>query len=123
MIVIAPVLVNYLLLLPSVGPIVGDNVHWLSFWGSYLAALVPFIILFIQREDNHKENERNRHLQVDVLKYQQEMQWLNEKKDILIDFALALSKDDLIGLSNKIGEGKDILQDVKDLMKLSAVDR
>lgn len=121
LIVVAPIIINYALLIPAFGPIVGDNVHWLSFWGSYLAALIPalgaFIILFIQREDNHKENERNRQLQVDVLKYQQEMQWLNEKKDILIDFALALSKDDLIGLSNKIGEGKDILQDVKTLMR------
>lgn len=116
LIVVAPIIINYALLIPAFGPIVGDNVHWLSFWGSYLAALVPFIILFIQREDNHKENKQNRQLQVNVLKYQQEMQWLNENKDILIDFALTLSKDDLIELSNKIGEGKDILQDVKVLM-------
>lgn len=116
MIVVAPIIINYALLIPAFGPVVGDNVHWLSFWGSYLAALVSFIILFIQREDNHKENEQNRQLQINVLKYQQEMQWLNENKDILIDFALTLSKDDLIELSNKIGEGKDILQDVKVLM-------
>lgn len=117
LIVVAPIIINYALLIPAFGPIVGDNVHWLSFGGSYLAALVSFIILFVQREDNHKENKQNRQLQVDVLKYQQEMQWLNDKKDILIDFALALSKDDLIGLSNKIGEGKDIMQDVKTLMR------
>ena len=116
LIVVAPIIINYALLIPAFGPVVGDNVHWLSFWGSYLAALVSFIILFIQREDNHKENEQNRQLQINVLKYQQEMQWLNENKDILIDFALTLSKDDLIELSNKIGEGKDILQDVKVLM-------
>ena len=51
-IVFAPIAINYLLLIPAIGPVVGNNVHWLSFWGSYLAALIPtvgaFMILYIQ---------------------------------------------------------------------------
>ena len=97
-IVFAPIVINYLLLIPAIGPVVGEDVHWLSFWGSYLAALIPtvgaFMILYIQRRDSlgenekrRKENEENRNLQINILKYQQEMQWLNEKRDILIDFA------------------------------------
>lgn len=126
-IVFAPIVINYLLLIPAIGPVVGDNVHWLSFWGSYLAALIPtvgaFMILYIQRRDSlgenekrRKENEQNRNLQINILKYQQEMQWLNEKRKILIDFALSLSKDDLIELSNKIAANQDILPDIKNLL-------
>lgn len=121
LIVVAPIIINYALLIPAFGPVVGENVHWLSFWGSYLAALIPafgaFIILFIQREDNHEENEHNRQLQINVLKYQQEMHWLSEKREILIDFAMTLNKNDLIELSNKIAAKQDILQDVKHLME------
>lgn len=119
-IVVTPVIVNYVLLIPAFGPVVGDNVHWLAFWGSYLtslvSAMIAFLILFIQRRDNHNENKHNRQLQINVLKYQQEMQWLNEKREILIDFALSLSKDDLIELSNKIAANQDILSDIKNLL-------
>lgn len=118
--VFAPIVINYILLIPTIGPVVGDNTHWLSFWGSYLAALIPsagaFLILYLQREDNHQENEQNRQLQINILKYQQEMQWLNEKKEILIDFALSLNKDDLIELSNKIAANQDIMPDIKNLL-------
>lgn len=118
--VFAPIVINYILLIPTIGPVVGDNTHWLSFWGSYLAALIPsagaFLILYLQREDNHQENEQNRQLQINILKYQQEMQWLNEKKEILIDFTLSLNKDDLIELSNKIAANQDIMPDIKNLL-------
>ena len=118
--VFAPIVINYILLIPTIGPVVGDNTHWLSFWGSYLAALIPsagaFLILYLQREDNHQENEQNRQLQINILKYQQEMQWLNEKKEILIGFALSLNKDDLIALSNKIAANQDIMPDIKNLL-------
>ena len=118
--VLAPIVINYILLIPTIGPVVGDNTHWLSFWGSYLAALIPsagaFLILYLQREDNHQENEQNRKLQINVLKYQQEMQWLNEKRQILLDFSMALSRDDLVELTNKIGQNQDILLDVKRLL-------
>ena len=125
--VFAPIIINFLLLIPAFTPVVGEDVDWLSFFGSYIAAIIPalgsFIILFIQREDNHRENkkrewenERNRQLQVDVLKYQQEMQWLNEKKNIYIDFALSLSKNNLIELANKMGVGQSIFLDAKHLL-------
>lgn len=126
-IVFAPIVINYLLLIPAIGPVVGNNIHWLAFWGSYLAALIPtvgaFMILYIQRRDSleenekrRKENEQNRQLQINILKYQQEMQWLNGKKNILIDFSLALSRDNLVELSNKMAYGQDILPDIKSLL-------
>lgn len=125
--IFAPIIINFSLLIPSFTPVVGTNIEWLSFFGSYIAAIIPalgsFIILFIQREDNHRENkkrewenERNRQLQLDVLKYQQEIQWLNEKKNIFVDFALTLNKNNLIELANKMGESQNIFLDAKHLL-------
>lgn len=116
----APIIVNYALLIPAFGPVVGDNVHWLAFWGSYLAALIStlsaFLILFIQRRDNHLENERNRQMQINILKYQQEMQWLNDKREVLIDYALTFSRDHLKNIANKMGDNQKVIYDIKSLM-------
>ena len=117
---IAPIAINYALLIPAFAPVVGTNIDWLSFFGSYIAAIIPalgaFIILFIQREDNHKENERNRQLQINVLKYQQEMQWLSEKREILVDLALSVNVNDLRNLQNDMARSKDVRAQIKTLM-------
>ena len=117
---IAPIAINCLLLIPAFSPVVGTNIDWLAFFGSYIAAIIPalgsFIILFIQREDNHKENENNRQLQINVLKYQQEMQWLNENRDILIDCVCSLDKDHLVEVAHKLECKQDITFDVKALL-------
>jgi hypothetical protein len=117
---IAPIAINYALLIPAFAPVVGTNIDWLSFFGNYIAAIIPalgaFIILFIQREDNHKENEQNRQLQINVLKYQQEMQWLSEKREILIDYALTFSRDHLNNIANKMWDNQKVIYDIKSLM-------
>lgn len=119
-ITVLPVIVNYVLLIPAFGPVVGDSVHWLAFWGSYLtslvSALIAFLILFIQRRDNHIENKQNRQLQINVLKYQQEMQWLNEKREIIQQSVLSLHKNDLRLLSKRLSENLDIYEEAKQLM-------
>ena len=118
--VLAPIAINYALLIPAFGPVVGTNLDWLAFFGSYIAAIIPalgaFIILFIQRKDNHEENESNRQLQINVLKYQQEMQWLSEKREIIMGSVLAFHKNDLRLLSKSVIKESDIYADVKQLM-------
>ena len=115
--VLSPIAVNRCLLKPAIRPVVGTNVDWLVFWGSYLSslisALIAFTILLVQRRDNHNENEQNRQLQINVLRYQQEMQLLNENRDILIDSVLASNKDHLVEIAHKLEGKQDILFDVK----------
>ena len=119
-IIMVPLAVNNFLLKPAPRPVVGTNVDWLTFWGSYLAALVSaliaFLILFIQRRDNHIENKRNRQLQINVLKYQQEMQWLNENREILVDLAFAVNVNDLRNIQNDMAQSKDVRAQIKELM-------
>lgn len=118
---LAPIAINYALLIPAFGPVVGTNLDWLAFFGSYIAAIIPalgaFIILFIQRNDNHEQNERNRRLQINVLKYQQEMQWLNNTKGILIDFAFSVSENELRDILNQMNRSLDVSQQLKLLIR------
>lgn len=81
-ILIIPLIINKVILLPTMFDVVGEGTDWLSFWGAYLgsiiSAAVAFIILYIQKSENEKQNKTNRQLQFNILKYQQEQSYLND---------------------------------------------
>lgn len=95
-----PIAINFILLIPSFTPIVGNNVEWLSFWANYISANVAFIILYIQRKDNKKENDNNRKLQINILRHQQEMQWLNMFRQVSVEYVSAYTYNDLVHAIN-----------------------
>lgn len=110
-----PIAINFILLFPSFTSIVGDNTEWLSFWSGYISAAVAFVILHIQRMDskkqiennkkeNKRENEENRKLQLNILKYQQEMQWLNMFRQASIEYVSAYTYNDLVHSINVMRE-------------------
>ena len=80
-ILLLPFVINFILLIPAFSPIVGENTDWLSFWGGYLGAIisagVAFAILHIQRKENEKQNDTNRNIQINTIKYQQELSRLD----------------------------------------------
>ncbi|MGM9818704.1 MAG: hypothetical protein ACI30B_06970 [Paludibacteraceae bacterium] len=121
-ILMLPIAINFILLTPSFTAIVGDEIAWLSFWGGYLGAIISataaFVILYIQRKDNEKrtkdneiqnknnriENEKhnkaNRQLQLNIMKYQQQSQWLDRFRDAILECCRSLNSNDLILVSN-----------------------
>ncbi len=111
----APMALNFILSLPAFTPIVGKSTDWLSFWGGYLSAVVAFIVLHVQRtdnkqqiENNKKENERlseeNRRLQLNILRHQQEMQWLNIFRQASVEYVSAYTYNDLVHSINVMKE-------------------
>lgn len=95
-----PILLNFIVLIPAFLPIVGGSVEWLSFHGSYIgsiiASLITLYVLYKQLQHNHEENERtrqenqivnekNRQLQLKILSYEQETQWLQEMRSACIN--------------------------------------
>lgn len=102
----APIILNFALLCPAITPIVGDNIEWLSFWGGYLGAIISssmsFIILAIQYRQNHSENEKNRKLQIAILEYQQETQWLNLLRKACADFLGTMTRNEYIEIAQKL---------------------
>lgn len=100
--------------------------EWTKFCGEYLgtiiSAVVAFIILYVQRNDNKeqnsknrienealneknrsenkKQNQANRQLQLSILKYQQEMQWLKELKIKCIEYINGFDKNGVVNITS-----------------------
>lgn len=111
MVLIAPVLLNFIILMPAFSPIVGKDTDWLSFHGSYIgsviASLITLYVLYKQLQNNHEENEKtrrdnqainekNRQLQLDILKYEQEKQWLQEIRTACLNNIYSYNHNDVL---------------------------
>ena len=86
---LSPLFVNWLLSI-STGIKVYEN-GWLGFWGSLLGALFSFIILYKTLIDNHKENEKERKVQVETIKYQVSKESLNDLKENITAYYKAMN--------------------------------
>lgn len=99
-----PFFVNWLYNVETNCKVLHKPQEWTIFWGSYIgsivSAAVAFIILFLQRKDNIKENEKNRTLQLKILEQQQEMQWLNMFRQASAEYVLAYSDNDIRNVIN-----------------------
>lgn len=127
-----PIGINALYLVSTDYEILYRPSEWTIFWGSYLGTIisagVAFAILYIQRKDNKEENENNRkndetqnennrQLQLNILNYQQEKQWLKELKAKCIDYYNAFDQNDIIDLCNLINKNTpDALLEAKQLV-------
>ena len=116
---VLPLLLNFLLQIPAFTPIVGDNVSWLGFWGTYLGAIisasVAFIILAIQHKQNSEENKRNRDLQIEenkrnrllqinVIKHQQDQARLNRIIEISAKLITDMDVSKLYTICRHLGD-------------------
>lgn len=116
-----PIALNYILLIPINAPILEDSNGWLAFWGCYLGALISsaiaFTILFIQRKDNHQENRNNRQLELNILAYQQQCQWLAELRKAMADYINLYNENELKEIINfvKFGNIDMVLPKIKKL--------
>ncbi|MDE6722064.1 MAG: hypothetical protein K2J84_07955 [Bacteroidaceae bacterium] len=110
-----PIMVNVILLIPAFLPVVGENTHWLTFFGGYIGCLIStFVALFVlyrqlkqNQEENEKNrvaneeaNEKNRKLQIKVLEYQQQMQWLHSFREASAQYVQIYNANDLIAIAN-----------------------
>jgi hypothetical protein len=108
---------------PRICEITGNDTSWLSFWGGYIGSVISsaiaLYILWKQLNQNHKENEDNRKLQLKNIEYQQKTQWLNLLRSKLADCYSAFSFNDLNFLVDAIlkKENKsDIRNEIKVLL-------
>lgn len=106
-VVLAPLIINVLILWPAFFRFVGADTDWLGFWGAYigtiLSSVIAFYVLHKQLEQNHAENRNNRELQISILEYQTKSQWLTELKSKMVDFYNAFSQNDITMLGDCFG--------------------
>lgn len=135
-IILVPVVLNYVLSVPSFTRIVGADTDWLSFWGSYLGAIfstiVAFVVLYKQlsqneeqnklnREANEAANRFNRELQLKIMKYQVGLTNLNQLKWACIKCQEAYAYNKLCHIINLLQKNKDeALTKIADYMELAA---
>lgn len=133
-ILVVPVLLNFIILMPAFSPIIGKDTDWLSFHGSYIgsviASLITLYVLYKQLQHNHEENEKtrqenqtvnekNRQLQLNILKYEQEKQWLQEMRTACVNNICSYSNNDVMEICNSFHfypNIKIILSKIKALM-------
>ncbi|MBR6032563.1 MAG: hypothetical protein IKP36_11505 [Bacteroidaceae bacterium] len=123
LVVLFPIALNYILLIPINAPVLGESNGWLAFWGCYSGAIISsaiaFMILFIQRKDNHQENSNNRQFELNIITYQQQCQWLNAFRNASIANINAYKADylkEIIDLIRSKDLGK-IQQKIKEVFE------
>ena len=119
--IVAPIIINFILSWPSFTRVVGTDTDWLSFWGAYLGAILSAMVAFYvlhkqisqnqeQNEENRKSNESenrfNRNLQVRIMEYQLGLNNLNQFKQACIRCQEAYSYNNLCHVANLTHEDK-----------------
>lgn len=109
LIIATPLIINTLMVQPILFPITGDSSSWLSFWGSYIGAVlssaIALYILYKQNQQNHTENIVNRNLQLSVIKYNQVLDKLRDLRTALVDFQASFDYMEITNIASKFIDG------------------
>lgn len=109
LIIATPLIINTLMVQSILFPITGDSSSWLSFWGSYiwavLSSAIALYILYKQNQQNHTENIVNRNLQLSVIKYNQELDKLRDLRTALVDFQASFDYMEITNIASKFIDG------------------
>lgn len=93
-VLVLPLGINALYLISTNCEVLHKPSEWTMFWGSYLGAIisagVALIILHIQRKENEEQNNSNRDLQINTLKYQLEQSRLDNFMSIASELITAI---------------------------------
>lgn len=107
-VLVLPLGINALYLISTDCEVLHKPSEWTMFWGGYLGAIisaaVAFIILHIQRKENEEQNNSNRDLQINTLKYQLELSRLENFISVSSKLIIAINPLSLKNLCKQIQE-------------------
>lgn len=109
MLFVTPMVMNIIMIQPILFPIAGNDSSWLGFWGSYIGSIlsssIAIYILYKQQNQNHKENEDNRKLQLSVIEYNHELEKLRDLRSALIDFQVSFDYIEITKIAERFIDG------------------
>lgn len=116
---ISPILINYIVLGVSVGATINGSIDgWLGYYGTLIGSIITMFVLYRTRAWNKDDNEDTRKTQNNILKYQVKQVWLEGlRKQLDANFRVLNFQETMIA-ANNIANG-DCLKAMGYLMNLN----
>lgn len=116
---ISPILINYIVLGVSVGATINGSIDgWLGYYGTLIGSIITMFVLYRTRAWNKDDNEDTRKTQNNILKYQVKQVWLEGLRKQLDANYRVLNFQETMIAANNIANG-DCLKAMSYLMNLN----
>ena len=116
---ISPILINYIVLGVSVGATINGSIDgWLGYYGTLIGSIITMFVLYRTRAWNKDDNEDTRKTQNNILKYQVKQVWLEGLRKQLDANYRVLNFQETIIVAYNIANG-DCLKAMDYLMNLN----
>lgn len=116
---ISPILINYIVLGISVGATINGSIDgWLGYYGTLIGSIITMFVLYRTRAWNKDDNEDTRKTQNNILKYQVKQVWLEGLRKQLDANYRVLNFQETMIAANNIANG-DCLKAMGYLMNLN----
>lgn len=116
---ISPILINYIVLGVSVGVTINGSIDgWLGYYGTLIGSIITMFVLYRTRAWNKDDNEDTRKTQNNILKYQVKQVWLEGLRKQLDANYRVLNFQETMIAANNIANG-DCLKALGYLMNLN----
>lgn len=116
---ISPILINYIVLGVSVGATINGSIDgWLGYYGTLIGSIITMFVLYRTRAWNKEDNEDTRKTQNNILKYQVKQVWLEGLRKQLDANYRVLNFQETMIAANNIANG-DCLKALGYLMNLN----
>lgn len=116
---ISPILINYIVLGVSVGTTINGSIDgWLGYYGTLIGSIITMFVLYRTRAWNKDDNEDTRKTQNNILKYQVKQVWLEGLRKQLDANYRVLNFQETMIAANNIANG-DCLKAMGYLMNLN----
>lgn len=116
---ISPILINYIVLGVSVGATINGSIDgWLGYYGTLIGSIITMLVLYRTRTWNKDDNKDTRQAQNNILKYQAKQVWLEGLRKQLDANYRVLNFQETMIAANNIANG-DCLKAMGYLMNLN----
>ena len=116
---ISPILINYIVLGVSIGATINGSIDgWLGYYGTLIGSIITMFVLYRTRAWNKDDNEDTRKTQNNILKYQVKQVWLEGLRKQLDANYRVLNFQETMIAANNIANG-DCLKAMGYLMNLN----
>lgn len=116
---ISPILINYIVLGVSVGATINGSIDgWFGYYGTLIGSIITMFVLYRTRAWNKDDNEDTRKTQNNILKYQVKQVWLEGLRKQLDANYRVLNFQETMIAANNIANG-DCLKAMGYLMNLN----